>query len=104
MLWTSSDCNLPLGAFWQVFFSEAESEPPRSICIFIEESGRQRKTASARAILGFAGRAVYGLGASPAAGCAGAAGGWPDELLKNLKKSESGRSRKRVSLLFNPFS
>gem|GEM_PF-2008142 len=42
--------------------------------------------------------------AALAAGWAGAAGGWPDELLKNLKKSESGRSRKRVSLLFNPFS
>jgi hypothetical protein len=29
----------PAGGFWQVFFSEAESEPPRSICFFIEESG-----------------------------------------------------------------
>jgi hypothetical protein len=46
----------------------------------------------------------HGFGAALAAGWAGAAGGWPDELLKNLKKSESGRSRNRVSLLFNPFS
>jgi len=50
----------------------------------------------------------YGFGATTgvAAAVAGgvAAGGFPDELLKNLKKSESGRSRKRVSLLFSPFS
>jgi hypothetical protein len=47
----------------------------------------------------------YGFGAAAAvAGGVAAAGGLPDELLKNLKKSESGRSRKRVSLLFSPFS
>ena len=32
----------------------------------------------------------------------GGTGGLPDELLKNLKNSESGRSRKRVSLLRRP--
>ena len=42
----------------------------------------------------------YGFGAA----ATGAAGGLPEELLKNLKKSESGRSRKRVSLLRNPVS
>src|ERR1700720_4636500 len=53
----------------------------------------------------FALRLPYGFGAAEAAaGGAAATGGLPDELLKNLKKSESGRSRKRVSLLFNPFS
>src|SRR6478752_1370055 len=38
--------------------------------------------------------------------CFGAAatGGWPDGLAKKRKNSESGRSRKRVSLLFRPFS
>ena len=47
----------------------------------------------------------YGFGAAAvAAGGVGATGGLPEELLKNLKKSESGRSRKRVSLLFSPFS
>ena len=49
-------------------------------------------------------RLLSALGAALVAGWAAAAGGWPDELLKNLKKSESGRSRNRVSLLFNPFS
>src|SRR5216683_1585761 len=48
---------------------------------------------------------AYGFGAAAvAAGGAAAAGGLPEALLKNLKKSESGRSRKRVSLLFRPFS
>ena len=47
----------------------------------------------------------YGFGVDAvAAGGAAVAGGLPEELLKNLKKSESGRSRKRVSLLFRPFS
>ena len=32
------------------------------------------------------------------------AAGFPLGLAKNLKNSESGRSRNRVSLLFNPFS
>src|SRR4051794_28038188 len=45
---------------------------------------------------------LQGLGAAALA--AGWAGACPDELLKNLKKSESGRSRNLVSLLFNPFS
>jgi len=50
--------------------------------------------------------AIYGFGAAAAAAAVGvgAAGGLPDEFEKNLKKSESGRSRKRVSLLFSPFS
>src|ERR1700692_4579871 len=34
-------------------------------------------------------KSPYGFGAAAAAGGVGAAGGWPDELLKNLKKSES---------------
>src|SRR6516164_10684631 len=48
--------------------------------------------------------ASYGFGDCAAAGSCAAAGGLPETLLKNLKKSDSGRSRKRVSLLFNPFS
>ena len=35
---------------------------------------------------------------------AAAAGGWPDGLPKKRKNSESGRSRKRVSLHFSPVS
>lgn len=55
----------------------------------------------------------YGFGAAGGAGDAAAggataaaapAGGLPEEPPKNLKKSESGFSRKRVSLLFSPFS
>src|ERR1700731_2450031 len=45
----------------------------------------------------------FGAAAAAAAGGVGATGGLPEELPKNLKKSESGRSRKRVSLLFRPF-
>src|SRR5579864_7871543 len=41
----------------------------------------------------------YGFGDA-----AGAADALPDAAPKNLKKSESGRSRKRVSLLLRPFS
>ena len=48
--------------------------------------------------------APYGFGAAAVAGGVAATGGLPDELLKNLKKSESGRSRNLVSLLFSPFS
>jgi len=49
---------------------------------------------------------AYGFGAAGATAAAegAAAGGFPEELLKNLKKSESGCSRNRVSLLFSPFS
>ena len=48
------------------------------------------------------GFAPYGL--RPPGQRGAAAGGLPDGLPKNLKKSESGRNRKRVSLLFRPFS
>ena len=40
---------------------------------------------------------VYGFGAA-------AAGEWPDGLAKKRKNSESGRSRKRVSLERSPVS
>jgi len=66
-------------------------KPPFSI--HCSDSGRSedRSGPSARP------KAAQGFGA-------GAAGGLPEALPKNLKKSESGRSRKRVSLLFSPFS
>jgi hypothetical protein len=68
------------------------------------QNGATNWIASSQELLAMTGKRIYGFGTVLAAGWAGAAGGWPDELLKNLKKSESGRSRNRVSLLFNPFS
>jgi len=41
--------------------------------------------------------------AGAAAAEVAASGGLPEELPKYLKKSESGRSRNRVSLLLSPF-
>ena len=68
-------------------------EPPGCCCFFYLRKAKRTRFA---AVLTYA--VPYGFAGSAATGAL------PDELLKNLKKSESGRSRNLVSLLFSPFS